>query len=118
MFDDDGLIGGACAACERRHFPTSDWCPWCGAVGTEAVRLSTAGTLWAWTAVNAPPPGYTGEVPYGFGVVELPADGLRVVTRLTGADPARLEAGQAMRYVTVDVGDGFEIWAFAPQDQP
>ena len=46
----------------------------------------TEGTLWGWTAVTAPPPGYDGELPFGFGVVEL-TDGLRVITRLTESDP-------------------------------
>jgi uncharacterized protein len=107
LFDDEGLIGGSCAACGRRHFPLARWCPWCGAEGTAEARLSTEGTLWAWTAVLAPPPGYEGSVPYGFGVVELPADGLRVITRLTEADPAALSFGQAMRFRP---GDG--VWEF------
>ena len=109
LFDADGLIGGACAACERRHFPVAAWCPWCGAAGATEVRLSTEGTLWAWTAVLAPPPGYQGEVPYGFGVVELPADGLRVITRLTESDVDALSFGQPMRFVA---GDG--AWEFEP----
>ena len=70
--------------------------------------------MWAWTAVNAPPPGYEGEVPYGFGVVELPADGLRVVTRLTVADPSALAFGQPMRFSVVAVSEGTETWAFGP----
>jgi uncharacterized OB-fold protein len=59
-------------------------------------------------------------VPYGFGVVEL-VEGLRVVTRLTEADPDRLRFGQPMRLVAdplhVD-DDGATVltWAFAPVD--
>ncbi|HET7720902.1 MAG TPA: OB-fold domain-containing protein [Acidimicrobiales bacterium] len=113
-FDADGLLGGACATCDRRHFPQAAWCPWCGAPDTTPVRLSTDGTLWAWTAVTAPPAGYEGEVPYGFGVVELPADGLRVVTRLTVADPAALSLGQPMAFTVETVTDGVETWAFGP----
>jgi uncharacterized OB-fold protein len=52
--------------------------------------------------VTARPPGYEGVVPYGFGVVELP-EGIRVITLLTESDPARLEAGQAMRLTTVEL---------------
>jgi uncharacterized protein len=84
--------------------------------------LSGTGELWAWTSVSAPPPGYSGEVPYGFGVVELP-EGLRVVTRLTETDPSRLELGQRMHLVLVKVassGEGGELltYAFSPGDQP
>ena len=111
---DDGLVGGQCASCRRRHFPPASWCPWCGGEEVDTVTLSTTGTLWAWTAVVAPPPGYDGEVPYGFGVVELPADGLRLVTRLTEPDPSRLTLGQPVELRTVTLPDGQTTWAFGP----
>jgi uncharacterized protein len=112
-FTDEGLVGAHCAGCGRRHFPAAAWCPWCGAPDPDEVMLSRTGTLWAWTAVTAPPPGYEGPVPFGFGVVELPADGLRVVTRLTVGDPAALQPGQPVTYAVVDVA-GRRAWAFGP----
>ena len=109
------LVGGRCNACGRHQFPRSSQCPYCGGE-TEDALLSPAGTLWAWTAVTAAPPGYRGEVPYGFGVVELP-EGLRVLTRLTEADPANLRCGQGMRLELVPLhtdDEGREVltWAF------
>ena len=100
------------------HFPRFSICPYTGADDVEPARLADHGTLWAWTAVTAAPPGYTGPVPFGFGVVELP-EGLRVVTRITEADPSALEQGMAMRLVADVVAvddDGTEVvaWAFAP----
>ncbi len=82
------------------------------------MALSEGGALWAWTAVNAAPPGYPGGVPFGFGVVELP-EGIRVITRLTEADPARLRRGQAMRLEIVPLHQGDDgrpvvTYAFAP----
>jgi uncharacterized protein len=112
LFTEEGLLGGECGDCGRRHFPLAEWCPWCGGEGPTQVQLSTGGVLWSWTTVLHPPPGYSGEVPYGFGVVELPADGLRIVTRLTETDPARLSAGQPMRFV---VDPAAESWAFEPR---
>ena len=88
-----------------------------GADDVEEVRLSTEGALWAWTAVTAPPPGYEGPVPYGFGVVELEAEGLRLVTRLTEPDPAELRAGQRMRLVVEHLPGDLAIWAFAPVEE-
>ena len=93
-------------------------CPYCAAGGAPLVELSPTGTLWAWTSVNAPPPGYRGTTPFGFGVVELP-EGLRVVARLTEADPARLSAGQPMRLAIVplhtdDEGNDVVTYAFGP----
>ena len=114
LFGDDGLIGGACGRCGRRHFPVAPACPWCGGEGVSVVTLSTDGTLWAWTSVHAPAPGYEGGVPYGFGVVELPEDGLRVVTRLTESDPASLADGAPMRFVVVTLATGATTWAFEP----
>jgi hypothetical protein len=114
MFDDDGLIGGSCGGCELRHFPLAGHCPWCGSASVSSVRLSTEGQLWSWTTVNTAPPGYEGPGPFGFGVVELAADGLHVVTLLTETDPERLSAGDAMRFTTVQVSDEASGWAFEP----
>ena len=79
----------------------------------QPVTLSRDATLWAWTAVTAAPPGYTGPVPYGFGVVELVHEQLRVITRLRESDPARLEFGQPLTLVAEDLPDGVVTWAFA-----
>jgi uncharacterized OB-fold protein len=122
LFRDDGrgprLIGARCSSCGQRFFPYGDTCPWCGADGTAEVLLAATGTLWAWTAVTAPPPGYSGAVPYGFGVVQLD-DGVRVITRLTESDPAAVRFGQPMALVleTVDhddAGNDIVTWAFDP----
>ncbi|MFO1537856.1 MAG: Zn-ribbon domain-containing OB-fold protein [Actinomycetota bacterium] len=112
------LIGGVSPSSGRTHFPRLAACPYTGADDVEEVELPTTGTLWGWTAVTARPPGYDGELPFGFGVVELD-DGLRVVTRLTVADPAALEFGQPMRLVadrlqTDDDGTVVLTYAFAP----
>jgi uncharacterized OB-fold protein len=89
---------------------------------TDPVSLSDRGTLWAWTAVTAPPPGYLGDVPYGIGVVELP-EGVRIIGRLTEADPGALHAGQAMELRVVTLGPDAEArevltYAFAPVGAP
>jgi len=118
---DDGtprLIGGLCATCHRYHFPVLTTCPYCSSEAVTEARLSAVGSLWGWTAVTTAPPGYRGEVPFGFGIVELP-EGLRVVTRLTEPAPDRLERGQAMRLVIAplhvdDEGRSVVTYAFAP----
>ena len=125
LFRDDGdgprLIGALCSSCDRRSFPYGDTCPWCGADATREVLLAPTGTLWAWTAVTAAPPGYSGEVPYGFGVVQLD-DGVRVDhSRSPSRILAALSFGQPMTLVleTVDHDDdGNDIvtWAFDPAE--
>jgi uncharacterized protein len=111
------LLGGRCDSCGEPHFPRTDSCPYCSSAEIATTPLPSQGTLWGWTAVTAAPPGYEGEVPFGFGVVEL--DGrLRIITRLTEPDPARLRHGQPMRLAVVAVGgrDGQPVvtYAFAP----
>jgi uncharacterized OB-fold protein len=113
------LIGGFSASSGRTHFPRLPACPYTGAEDVEEVELPQQGTLWGWTAVTARPPGYDGEVPFGFGIVEL-SDGLRVITRLTEPDPATLEQGQPMHLVpdvlqTDDDGTEVVTYAFAPR---
>jgi uncharacterized OB-fold protein len=111
------LLGGYSASSGRHHFPRSEVCPYTGADDVVPARLSRYGTLWAWTAVTARPAGYAGPIPYGFGVVELP-EGLRVVGRITEADPERLAFGQRMAVVAEELpgedGEPVVVWAFAP----
>jgi uncharacterized protein len=118
--DPPSLLGGRCASCGHYHFPRHPICPYCSSDDTEASELSGTGRLWAWTAVTHAPPGYRGAIPYGFGVVELPV-GLRVVTRLTEADPGRLHDGQPMHLVIEPLyqdEDGRRVvtYAFAPDN--
>lgn len=117
MFEIDGddltLLGGFSRTSGLYHFPRGDVCPYTGADDVERCRLPRTGKLWLWTAVNVAPPGYTGPVPYGFGVVDLDLVGLRVVGRLTEADPARLHEGERVRVVADRLGD-VTTWAFQP----
>jgi uncharacterized OB-fold protein len=113
------LIGGYSPSSGRTHFPRLPACPYTGADDVEEVELPTQGTLWGWTAVTARPPGYDGEMPFGFGIVEL-TDGLRVITRLTESDPGALSFGQPMGLVaetlqTDEDGTAVITYAFAPR---
>jgi len=118
--DDVRLVGGFSPSSGHHHFPVAPVCPYTGADDVEEVELPTSGTLWGWTGVTARPPGYDGEMPFGFGIVEL-TDGLRVITRLTEPDPSALTFRQAMRLVaetlqTDDDGTAVITYAFAPGD--
>lgn len=121
LFADDDppqLLGGRCRDCGRPHFPRQEDCPYCSSGALDDARFGGPGRLWVHTAVTAAPPGYRAEVPYGFGVVELPV-GLRVVGRLTEPDPGRLRSGQDMALVVVPLhvdeeGRQVVTYAFAP----
>ena len=114
--DPPRLLGARCPACDQHHFPRLAQCPYCGDERVEPIELSHQGVLWGWTAVLTAPPGYHGDVPFGFGVVELP-EGLRVITRL--ASPVdRYEVGQAMQLRIVPLHESESgtvlTWEFAP----
>jgi uncharacterized OB-fold protein len=114
--DADGaltLVGGYSPTSGRFHFPLLDTCPYSGATDIERVSLSRDATLWAWTAVTAAPPGYEGAVPYGFGIVELVRERLRIVSRLQQSDPSVLTFGQPMTLVADELPGGVVTWAFA-----
>jgi uncharacterized protein len=122
LFTDTHLVGGRCGGCEHYHFPAAEICPYCGSDDIAIVELSDTGTLWGWTAVTASPPRYGGEVPFGFGVVELP-EGIRVITRVEEADPARLSFGMPVRFAltplhTDDDGDQVVTYTFVPAGSP
>ena len=117
---DPRLVGSRCGACRQLQFPATPFCSYCGAAVCETVSLSTRGTLYSYTSVEKPPPGYRGAVPYGFGVVELP-EGIRLITRLAESRVDRLSPGMTMRLVldeifVDDAGDHVIGWAFAPED--
>ena len=122
VIEGDGprLLAGRCAACGKLHFPAAPVCPYCGADGALETRVGPAARLCLYTAVRSRPPGYRGEVPYGFGVVEL-EDGLRVITRLTEARLERLRPGLALSLVveplcTDDDGTAVLSYAFRPEE--
>ena len=71
------LIGGLCARCTRKFFPSPFVCPYC--LGElEKVHLSSQGTLHSFTVVRVKAP-YGLSLPYCLGYVDLKDDGLRVL---------------------------------------
>lgn len=113
--DETALLGGRCQQCGAHHFPGQEICPYCSAEGCGLVALSRSGSLFAHTAITKAPPGYTGPVPYGFGIVELP-EGLRIVTRIAEANPERLRPGVPMHLVVEPLftdGEGRAVWSYA-----
>jgi uncharacterized OB-fold protein len=114
---DPTLLGGFSPTSGHRHFPLAPVCPFTGAEDVEPLDLPRTGRLWLWTEVTAPPPGYTGPVPYGLGIVEID-DGpqLRVVGRLGDAPADGWTEGTPVRLVATTVpdpdGEPASTWAF------
>ena len=115
------LIGGKCAACGVVTFPKQGSCPRCNGQDIVEELLDRRGTLWTWTIQGFLPksPPYAKDFQgYGVGYVELPGQ-VKVETRLTEHDPAKLQIGMAMDLVIIPFktdDDGREVvtFAFAP----
>jgi uncharacterized OB-fold protein len=120
--DEPQLIGAKCSECGIVTFPSQGSCPRCASTAMLEELLPRRGRLWAWTTQDFPPPAppYAGATgadfePFGIGYVELP-DSVRVESRLTEADSARLHIGMEMELVVVPFrtdDDGTEIVTFA-----
>jgi uncharacterized OB-fold protein len=118
------LIGSRCRGCGEVAFPSQKSCPSCAGDQTEEILLSRRGTLWTWTIQRFPPPtppyqpSHDPFVPFGVGYIELP-EGVRVESRLTENDPARLAIGMPMelvieKYRSDAGGDERMSFAFRP----
>jgi len=105
------LIGGRCRACGSLRFPALDVCPRCQGVDCEQVPLSTSGTVFTFTVVRVAPPGYLGEAPYAYGVVELP-EGLRVTTTLLAHDLDEIEIGNPCGFELLTLGGSVQSFAY------
>jgi len=124
--DDPRLIGSRCKNCGKVTFPAQKSCPACCLDDVDNIELAKRGKLWTWTVQGFPPksPPYAKKespetfVPYGVGYIELPGQ-VRVESRLTENDPARLRIGLDMelvieKFMDNDQGDEVMIFAFKP----
>lgn len=118
------LIGGSCPACGTTTFPAQRSCPRCTGTEMRAVPLAATGRLWTWTIqAFEPKPPYAADgpfTPYGVGYIELAtedgAGAVLVESRLTEADPERLEIGAPMRLTFIPLrrdASGVRVMTFA-----
>ena len=103
--DPPALAAGLCTSCEALSFPRRGWCPECQSTAIDDIALSTTGSVYTFTIVHMTPPGYLGEAPYAYGVVELP-EGLRVTTTLLAADLGTIEIGDPCAFELLELGSG------------
>jgi uncharacterized protein len=101
------LEGSRCDDCGTVSFPASGSCSRCGLGGTSTVRLSTEGTVWAYTVQRFPPksPPYVlpadGFCPFAVGYVELP-EGIKVEAVLDCRDFSELDAATPVSLVAAE----------------
>jgi len=118
------LLGSRCRSCHTPYFPRSPVChnPDCDQGRTEDTHFGPKGRLWSCAIQNYPPPPparyeepYT---PYAVGVVDLD-EGLRVVARMSSAEPESLQLGGEVELTIEPIcrdEEGREVvtWKFKP----
>lgn len=118
------LLGSKCPACGTPYFPKSPVChnPDCREKGLEDATFGPQGKLWSYSIqyYPPPPPAKFDEpfAPYALGLVDLP-EGLRVLARISTADPEGLQVGIDVELVLEKLyrdGSGNDVitWKFRP----
>lgn len=100
--DPPALLAGRCADCGDLRFPATTLCAACGGDRIESFALADEGTVYTFSIVRMPPPGYGGEVPYAVGVVELP-DRIRVTATILAVDIEALAVGDRVTFEPLTV---------------
>ena len=89
------LLGMRCRQCGVRVFGPATFCQSCTSSDLEAVELGQHGTLFSYTIVRVPPPGWPGQAPYVLGEVELP-EGPHVLAEVIDCDHGDLKVGMSV----------------------
>lgn len=120
------LLGSRCATCRTPYFPGSEAChnPDCDHSDTQPAHFGPYGTLWSVTVQGYPPPppvvAADPYLAYAVGLVDLEADGLRVIGRLLVDDPETVAPGGPVELVLAPLGrdaEGRDVisWQFKPR---
>ena len=114
------LLGFRCRDCGICVFGPATFCQGCTSGNLEPVELSQRGTVYSYTVVRVPPPGWPGPVPYVLGQVELP-EGPQVLGEIIDCLESDLKIGTpvelALRAVDAAGGDSAKVvykWRLAP----
>ena len=90
-----------CSGCGLHCWYPRPRCPGCDGADLPWTALSGAATLFSWAVVHHPfLPAYRDDLPFVAGLVTPDdAPGVRIATRIVGADPADLRVGQPVEVV-------------------
>ncbi len=86
------LEAGKCAKCGKVHFPPRLVCDECKGREFKTVQLPLDGKVVTHTVIRTAPRGFSDELPYCIGVVEL-SDGTRIFCQIADCEPERLAIG-------------------------
>jgi uncharacterized OB-fold protein len=99
---DNKLLIQRCGGCGKLRHPPRPMCPHCRSLQWEAIESSGRGTVYSYVMPHEPKFPFF-EYPYVVVLVEL-EEGVRLVSNLTGIDPADVRPGMPVEvyYQTFD----------------
>jgi uncharacterized OB-fold protein len=108
------LVTQRCRDCGQTWHPPLPACPHCHSTDLGWQQAAGTGTVYTYTVVrHATHAALAGRVPYVIALVEL-TEGPRLVTGITGCDPADVRAGMAVRVRFEKVTDEVSLPYFEP----
>jgi uncharacterized OB-fold protein len=92
-----------CDDCGTARFTPRPACPHCASLRFAWITCTGRGRVHTWTVVHGPTlPAFKHDTPYAAGVVKL-EEGVFMVGRIRGCDPAAIRAGMRVRVEFDDV---------------
>ena len=103
-----------CHDCARfRYFP-APICPHCGSLGFSWEPVSGRGTVYTFSWVHRPAPGFEQRVPYAYALVEL-EEGPVLATNIVQTSEAELSIGLPVEVCYEDVTPDISLPVFRPR---
>ncbi|MDP9235985.1 MAG: Zn-ribbon domain-containing OB-fold protein [Chloroflexota bacterium] len=100
-----------CRSCGAHRLPSRPRCPDCWSTETEWVRASGRGSLYSFGVMHQKFPGFEGETPYQYAIVEL-EEGPRIVSDVVGVPPADVRVDMPLEALFDDVSDDTTLVRF------
>lgn len=107
------LLLQRCRDCGTYTFYPRYACNQCMSTSLEWTRASGRGALYSFTITRVAPPGFRPDAPYILGSVEL-EEGVRVLSRVVGADPGAVRIGQPVVVTFQEAAEGIKLPYFRP----
>ncbi|HEY7347869.1 MAG TPA: Zn-ribbon domain-containing OB-fold protein [Ktedonobacterales bacterium] len=102
------LLIQRCDACQQFIFYPRFLCPHCFSDSLAWVEAQGTGTIYSYTVVHRAFGPFADQAPYVVAIVEL-AEGVRMMTRITGSEQDAVRIGAPVRVVFVEADEGVTL---------
>ena len=100
-----------CRSCTAYRLPSRPRCPDCWSTDTEWAVASGRGTLYSFGLMHQKFPGFEGETPYQYAIVELD-EGPRIVSNIVGVPEGEVVVDMPLQALFDDVSDDTTLIRF------